>query len=508
MTRSVAIEPVEISRRNCVCRNPPQAARQNPCPVLPHRRRRLAHQARRAPRDAKSRPKPLVHRDRRRAHWLSIARPTEQVTALLKLSIGEPSRARRCPSTIRTKEEPVAVRRRREGEEAGSEAEVRRPRPSRRLRRLPPKAPCRGSRGCRRAGRRGARPEAAVEEAAVGAEPRLLPPMRLPPLTADAEAPARPRPKNHHPGPRPPSTRLLRPTRTPRRPPTTRPRVLLAIRPRAPRPGGDRRSPGRREGGFGDLIAWRRALESAPRSRPRDRSLRPHGQALRTLINALADGGGVRVDVVDTRRGVNADVSPPRQGVLARPGTTQLRVGRLVRRTDKACSRSSLYTDDPDRRFTPGATFMLEVPTSSPGTARHSSSPESRRYKRTAVGFFAGVGDRSEAETLVKAILGQTTTRPRSPTSRTPRYDHQLVGSPARPPATASRLARSPWSTSPSRAGPARDRDRRPRGARPVRGRDRPERYVTAGTVTLTPPPGLFEEMSRRGDPEPEADPA
>ncbi len=54
--------------RTFVCQDPPQAARQDPRPVLPHRRRRLAHQARRS-RDRRDRQvppdrAPVVHRDR------------------------------------------------------------------------------------------------------------------------------------------------------------------------------------------------------------------------------------------------------------------------------------------------------------------------------------------------------------------------------------------------------------------------------------------------------------
>ncbi|HEY5229888.1 MAG TPA: ribosome maturation factor RimM, partial [Galbitalea sp.] len=46
------------------------------------------------------------------------------------------------------------------------------------------------------------------------------------------------------------------------------------------------------------------------------------------------------------------------------PERTQLRVGRLVKAHGlKGALKVELYTDDPARRFTPGATFTLQVPT-------------------------------------------------------------------------------------------------------------------------------------------------
>ena len=48
-------------------------------------------------------------------------------------------------------------------------------------------------------------------------------------------------------------------------------------------------------------------------------------------------------------------------------GTTQLRVGRLVKAHGlKGALKVELYTDDPDRRFVPGAAFTLQVPEASP----------------------------------------------------------------------------------------------------------------------------------------------
>ena len=49
-----------------------------------------------------------------------------------------------------------------------------------------------------------------------------------------------------------------------------------------------------------------------------------------------------------------------------RPGTTQLRVGRLLKAHGlKGALKLELYTDDPAKRFVPGASFSLQVPESS-----------------------------------------------------------------------------------------------------------------------------------------------
>ena len=52
------------------------------------------------------------------------------------------------------------------------------------------------------------------------------------------------------------------------------------------------------------------------------------------------------------------------------PVGTQLRVARLLKAHGlKGAIKLELYTDDPDGRFVPGATFTLQVPSRRPGTA-------------------------------------------------------------------------------------------------------------------------------------------
>jgi len=96
---------------------------------------------------------------------------------------------------------------------------------------------------------------------------------------------------------------------------------------------------------------------------------------------------------------VSARKAPP-------PGTTQLRVGRLLKAHGlKGALKLELFTDEPERRFVPGATFSLQVPTSSPWHGKTIELRELRWYNSQPVGFFVDVDDRTAAESLVRAIL-------------------------------------------------------------------------------------------------------
>jgi 16S rRNA processing protein RimM len=107
---------------------------------------------------------------------------------------------------------------------------------------------------------------------------------------------------------------------------------------------------------------------------------------------------------------------------------TQLRVGRLTKAHGlKGGLKLELFTDDPDKRFTPGASFSLQVPDESPWHGKRLELAELRWYNGMPVGFFADVADRSAAESLVKAILwvDQDPDEAAEPDAW---YDHQLVG--------------------------------------------------------------------------------
>ena len=171
----------------------------------------------------------------------------------------------------------------------------------------------------------------------------------------------------------------------------------------------------------------------------------------------------------------------------------QLRVGRLIKAHGlKGALKVELYTDAPDRRFTPGAVFTLQVPTSSPWHGKTLTLIELRWYNGQPVAFFEGVTDRTGAESLVKAILWieQVADEPDEPDAW---YDFQLVGLRAmRDGVEVGTIARVEHF-------PAQD-------LLAIRTPDRevlvpfvaamvPAVDISAGTVTLTPPPGLFEDL-------------
>ena len=104
-------------------------------------------------------------------------------------------------------------------------------------------------------------------------------------------------------------------------------------------------------------------------------------------------------------------------------------MGRLTKAHGlKGGLKLELYTDDPDRRFVPGAVFRLQVPTSSPWHGRTLQLAELRWFNGHAVGFFSGVADRSTAESLAKAILWVDQDAAELPEEEDAWYDHQLVG--------------------------------------------------------------------------------
>jgi len=173
---------------------------------------------------------------------------------------------------------------------------------------------------------------------------------------------------------------------------------------------------------------------------------------------------------------------------------TQLRVGRLTKAHGlKGALKLELYTDDPERRFVPGAVFSLQVPTGSKWHGKSLELTELRWYNGHPVGFFVGVADRSEAETLAKAILWVDQDGTELPQEDDAWYDHQLVGLRAlRDGVDVGLVARVDHL-------PAQDLLAIKTGAGevlvPFVKAIVPEVDVKAGTVTLTPPTGLFEEL-------------
>ena len=173
---------------------------------------------------------------------------------------------------------------------------------------------------------------------------------------------------------------------------------------------------------------------------------------------------------------------------------TQLRVGRLVKAHGlKGALKVELYTDDPARRFVPGATFTLQVPTTSDWHGKSLELVELRWYNTHAVAFFKDVPDRTVAESLVKAILWVDQDLEELPAEEDAWYDHQLVGLAVLRDGvrvgTVSQIDHLPAQdllTVKTDAGDV---------LVPFVKAIVPAVDIAHGTLTVTPPPGLFEEL-------------
>jgi 16S rRNA processing protein RimM len=175
---------------------------------------------------------------------------------------------------------------------------------------------------------------------------------------------------------------------------------------------------------------------------------------------------------------------------------TKLRVGRLVKAHGlKGALKLELYTDSPNERFVSGAVLELQVPETSDWFGKTLTVLELRWYNASPVIFFEGIDDRDKAESLIKAILlvdADTTVLPSEPDAW---YDHQLVG------LKVLRDAVEIGSVARVEHLPAQDLLE----IKTLDGRDVlvpfvgaivPEVDIAAGTITITPPNGLFEEVT------------
>ncbi len=172
----------------------------------------------------------------------------------------------------------------------------------------------------------------------------------------------------------------------------------------------------------------------------------------------------------------------------------RLRVGRLTKAHGlKGAIKIELYTDDPARRFAPGAVFELQVPETSPWHGKTLELAELKWYNTHPVAFFKDVPDRGVAESLVKAILWVDQDPAESPTEDDAWYDHQLVGlAVVRDGVKVGVLTRidhfpaQDLLTVETESGEVLV----PFVKAIVSSVD-----IDAGTMTVTPPPGLFEEL-------------
>ena len=171
-----------------------------------------------------------------------------------------------------------------------------------------------------------------------------------------------------------------------------------------------------------------------------------------------------------------------------------MRVGRLLKAHGlKGAIKLELYTDSPNERFVPGAVFELQVPEESPWFGKTVMVTELRWYNQSPVLFLDGVVDRTGAESLIKAILlidAETEKLPEEPDAW---YDHQLVGLKAlRDGVEVGEVVRVDHF-------PAQDLLIIKTGDRevmlPFVKAIVPSVDIKAGTLTVTPPTGLFEEV-------------
>ena len=111
------------------------------------------------------------------------------------------------------------------------------------------------------------------------------------------------------------------------------------------------------------------------------------------------------------------------------PPDTQLRVGRLTKAHGlKGAIKIELFTDAPERRFTPGAQFSLQVPTASAWYGKTIELIELKWYNSHPVAFFKDVADREQAESLIRAILWIDQDMDAASEEEDAWFDHQLVG--------------------------------------------------------------------------------
>ena len=171
-----------------------------------------------------------------------------------------------------------------------------------------------------------------------------------------------------------------------------------------------------------------------------------------------------------------------------------MRVGRLVKAHGlKGALKVELYTDDPDRRFTPGATFTLQVPSESPWHGKSIELIELRWYNTHAVAFFKDVLDRTAAESLVKAILWVEQDTAEASVEEDAWFDYQLVGlevvRDGVKVGTVSRIDHLPAQD--LLTVKTDDGDVLVPFVKAIV----PSVDIEAGTLTVTPPPGLFEQL-------------
>jgi 16S rRNA processing protein RimM len=174
--------------------------------------------------------------------------------------------------------------------------------------------------------------------------------------------------------------------------------------------------------------------------------------------------------------------------------STKLRVGRFLKAHGlKGAIKLELYTDSPNERFVPGAVLELQVPEESPWFGKTVTVSELKWFNSSPVLFLKDVSDRTQAESLIKAILLVEQPLDVSPQEPDAWYDHQLAGlKVVRDGAEIGTLLRVEHM-------PAQDllviKTEEAEVLLPFVKAFVPKVDIQAGVIEITPPGGLFEQI-------------
>lgn len=174
--------------------------------------------------------------------------------------------------------------------------------------------------------------------------------------------------------------------------------------------------------------------------------------------------------------------------------STKLRVGRFLKAHGlKGAIKLELYTDSPNERFVPGAVLELQVPEESPWFGKSVTVSELKWFNSSPVLFLKDVADRTQAESLIKAILLVDQPLDVSPQEPDAWYDHQLAGLKVmRDGAEIGTLLRVDHM-------PAQDllviKTEEGEVLLPFVKAFVPKVDIDAGVIEITPPGGLFEQI-------------
>ena len=174
--------------------------------------------------------------------------------------------------------------------------------------------------------------------------------------------------------------------------------------------------------------------------------------------------------------------------------STKLRVGRFLKAHGlKGAIKLELYTDSPNERFVPGAVLELQVPEESPWFGKTVTVSELKWFNSSPFLFLKDVSDRTQAESLIKAILLVEQPLDVSPQEPDAWYDHQLAGLKVmRDGAEIGTLLRVEHM-------PAQDllviKTEEAEVLLPFVKAFVPKVDIQAGVIEVTPPGGLFEQI-------------